>query len=213
MPITRERMLKDMHEWEDRILTNEVYDVIEANPSPERPRWEDQRYPANGARLDSSSGRLAFDFDECGIRFANNARFSDEPVCFIAQIAHSYKEGSVIYPHIHWIQESDNVPNVLMQYRWYNNGEAPPAWKEVIGGDTIFPYVQDQLQIQRLDIDPTDAVGKRISSFVDVRLFRDSANTSGLFSGTDSYPDGWLLKEFDIHIEMDSNGSSTELSK
>ncbi len=176
--------------------------------------WDDLRFPAMGQSLDSTTGRLDYDFEECGVGFAANARFTEEPLCFICQMPHSKLHGSAVHPHIHWIQNQAADPNWLIQYRVYNNGEAPPAWQLAKPSTTrTFPYVAGNLlQITKFPAIPAPA-DESVSAFIDVRLFRDSANTSTLFTGADAYAGTALLKELDHHILIDSLGSRDEYVK
>lgn len=175
--------------------------------------WDDIRFPANGARLDTSSGRLDFNFDECGIDFQDNARFPNEPICFIAQFSHSKKLDSIVNPHIHWIQNQNVIPNWLLQYRWYRNGDEVPAYTTAKFTTSIFNFVLNPiLQITSFP-DLTPPTGETVSSILDIRLFRDNNNDSGLFAGSDTYIGDALLKEFDIHFQKDTNGSTMVFMK
>lgn len=176
--------------------------------------WDDLRFPFVGRNIDTAAGFIDYDYTDLGVTFAVNARYAQtEQVSMVVQLPHSWKEGSVLVPHIHWIQSAAAVPNFMIEYRAYNNGEAPPVvWQQAVLDHHAFDYVSGSLaQISSFPmIDMTDL---RISCLVDVKFFRDSANASGLFAGVDPLVAGSLVKEFDIHYQIDALGSELEFIK
>ena len=178
---------------------------------PEKTNWDDERFPFTGARLDSASGRVDFNFTECTVDFAANARYPEEPVCFIAQMTHSKCLQSIVAPHIHWVQSEVTVPNWLMAYRWYNNGSAVPAFTLVPAEAPAFTYVSgDMMQLSNFGHISPPAT-ETISSILDIKIYNDTANTSTLFAGASAVVG--QAKEMDIHVMKDSVGSGTEFVK
>jgi hypothetical protein len=178
--------------------------------------WDDQRFPANAANLDVSSGRIDYNYDEMTVDYADNSRYPNEVVGIAAQMSHARKDDSDIYPHLHWNQTSSDIPNILVEYRWYNNDELVPAGFTQIVIDTVeftYPGSGNFAQISSIPLLGGLGAGKRLSSFFDIRIFRDVSNASILFPGVDTYAGVWALKEFDIHIEIDMNGSRQEFIK
>jgi hypothetical protein len=176
-------------------------------------RWDDLRFPAVGQQVDTSSGRLDYDYINCGINFAVNARYSEEPLCHVVQIPHNKQFGTALKPHIHWEQNSADTPNWLLEWRWVNNGELRGTYQLSAHSSNVFPYVSGNLQQITTFPEIPAPVRESVSSILDVKLYRDSANTSTLFSGSDTYSGPALLKEFDIHYQIDSFGSTEEYSK
>ena len=176
--------------------------------------FEDLRFPFIGQQIDTSSGRIDYDYQENGIGFQANARYPEEPICMISQLSHAIKLGSALYPHIHWIQEQAAFPNWLMEYRIYNNGDTVPAvWTPAIIASHTYAWVAGALlQLSSFPVIDASAL-TLLSGFVDVRIYRDSTNASGLFGGADPVAAVVLAKEFDIHIELNTIGSKTETSK
>ena len=174
--------------------------------------WDDLKFPATGNNLDSAATRYRYDFDELAIIFDANARKSEEILGYIAQMEHAWAEESTLKPHIHWIQSQAAVPNWLIEYRRYNNGSIVPAFTAVAALSSIFTYTSgDMLQITTFpDI---NMAGLTVSSFVDVRITRDTDNTSGLFAGVDPVTGPVSFKEFDFHAQNDSRGSLLEYIK
>jgi len=118
---------------------------------------------------------------------------------FSRQLPHSYKEGTAIEAHIHWINPSNETGNVVwgLEYTWANVGSSfnnttiarvsAPVWGQDIHMAT--------------DIVRIDGRGKKISSIIICRLFRDGG------ANEDTLNDGVYLMEFDFHYQIDYPGS------
>lgn len=173
------------------------------------PRWDDLRFPTTGDRLDSASTRYSFDSTELGVTFDNDSRYPNEQLSNIVQIPHAWREQSGIRPHIHWIQNQSAIPNWLMAYRVYNNNETPGTFTEVALSSTVFTYTTGSI-VQISSFPEIDMTGMSLSCFVDIKIWRDTTNASGVFAGADPVATGVLLKEYDIHYLVDSFGSPIE---
>jgi len=176
--------------------------------------WDDDRFPALGAGLDNASGRIDYDFTECAVGYQANARYPNEPLCIAAQNSHKWMLRTEVRPHLHWVQAQAAVPNWLMQYRIWENGAVKPAWVLQAYDATVFTYpgageICQITTFPNIDMSAVDSV----SCFIDIRIFRDSANTSTLFAGADPVATVVLLKEYDHHRPEDGPGSVTEFRK
>jgi len=163
--------------------------------------WDDLRFPATLIRQ-GATVKPDFDATELGLLFPQND--ATEIAYIIGQFPHTRKNGSNIRPHVHWIQTSANEPVWKMDYRWYKNGEAPSGtWTTLTCDDPVFTYTSgSMLQIcafPEINGSSIDAV----SSIIDIRLYRDDNVISG----------DVLLKEFDIHYQIDQIGSRQEFVK
>lgn len=177
------------------------------------PQWDDERFPFTGQRIDVSGGRLDYNYSELGVDFQSNALYPNDVVGMICQMHHAWKQGDNICPHLHWAQNQNAVPNWLLEYRLYDNGEAiPAAWTQLTGTE-LFTYTAGTiLQITDFgEIDASSLTG--VSAFIDFKLYRDSNNASGQFAGADPYAGDALSKEYDIHYRRDSSGSKEEFAK
>lgn len=178
--------------------------------------WEDVKFSFIGERIDISSGRIDYNYTELGIDYADNSRYAvTEQVSMICQLPHAYELESSISPHLHWVQSHANVPNWLLVYRKYRNGDAVPgAWVEAILSSHAFAYTAGTI-LQKSAFPVIDMTGMdSLSGFIDFKLFRDTPNTSTLFGGADPLVGDALAKEFDIHIQIDApSGSEQELVK
>ncbi len=161
-------------------------------------------------KLESPSSRITQDVAEGTVVFATNADLTDYIVMNI-QISHSWKMGSELHPHLHWIQSQNNNPNWLIQYRWQRNGQSKTtAWASTPLATNAFTYVSGDLnQISGFPVitPPTDY---RMSDILQFRILRDTANTSGLFAGADPYTTSVHAYSFDNHYIKDRVGSRVE---
>ena len=177
--------------------------------------WDDLRFPLIAARLDTSAGRVDFNFADCTVDIQDNANLTDE-ICIIAQNQHSKLLGSELEFHIHWLQNQDKVPNFLIGYRWTNIGEAAIA----VGSEqyltphsNAMPYVSGTIHQLTEFGGVKKPVKDTLSSILQLRLFRDTANDSSLFSGNDDYTGDVQVFELDLHYKKDGFGSNLEYVK
>ena len=174
--------------------------------------YEDMRFPFTGQNIDTSTGRIDYDYTDLGVAFAANARYTEEVVGMICQLSHGRKPGSMLYPHIHWLQNQAAMPNFLMLYRLVANGAAPGGWTPaLLSGNKFIWSAGMLLQISSFAaIDASSLV--EVSDFMDIKFYRDTTNASGLFGGADPIGDPVTVKELDVHIITDRVGSKSEYS-
>jgi len=179
--------------------------------------WEDLRFPLSGQRLDSSSGRIDFNYFNGGVDYQSNARYPDEPVSMLAQLSHGTKFDE-IRPHMHWLQISSDVPNWLLAYKVIENSETTTKETDFSNHTLLtiqshaFTYVSGNL-VQISSFGAIDISSLGISDCIHFVLFRDSSNTSGEFSGADPSSSVEFVYEFDVHYEIDTIGSRSEFTK
>lgn len=166
--------------------------------------WEDLRFPATA--INPAGAPSAMSFDTTNIGFIAGPS-GTSVIAIIAQLPHAWKEGSSIYPHIHWMPMNTDDKNVYwrMEYIWVNRGDIEPAtWTTVnIQSAAAGAAMTHQLS----SFGAISGAGKTISSILTIKISRIGGDTLDTFSGDA------LLKEFDIHYEIDTIGSRTELSK
>lgn len=163
--------------------------------------------------------------------FTDGTNDDNKEVFFNVQMPHDYKEGSTIYPHIHWSTTAalgTTRPVWKLEYQWVNLNDnyvstalTPiTAYRIVQAGGGLEPidaappfYPTTNLSgIRTSMITPLGSIvgtGKKISSVLLMRLTRATNDTNDTF--TDAA--GAFLISFDIHYEIDSFGSSAEYVK
>jgi hypothetical protein len=185
----------------------------------------DGTYKANGnattyddllgdvTRLQVVGVGIAFDNAENAVKFQTSANLSDYVIANY-QIRHRWKAGSSIYPHIHFEQAQNQVPNFLIRSRWQRNGSAKTTtWTDYKCNTLAFTYVSGTLNNIAYGAAITAPSGYSISDIIELRIFRDNGNTSTVFAGADPYTTDVLVTGIDIHIEEDTLGSRTEYTK
>jgi hypothetical protein len=176
--------------------------------------WDDLRVSFASRSTGSAPTMTAFAGGTTLYEWAYTANASDKFLYCEVQLPHSWKEGTRIYPHIHWTSSSTNSGNVVwnMDFSWQNVLGTPGTY----GSTTLATItaaasgVSWRHQINNLQVSGTDGIdgtGKTISSILVCRIWRDGG------IGADSYPDNAFLIGFDIHYEIDGIGSRTTTAK
>lgn len=173
--------------------------------------WEDMN--GSALQLKVSGVGLSINSAENQLEFTTGANLSDYAYDNY-QLRHAWKLGSVLKPHIHWHQAQNQSPNWLLQYRWQANAEAKTtAWTNLKCNTLAFTYTSGTLNQISYSAALTPPANAGLSDILEVRLLRDNSNTSGVFSGADTYTATAAVMFVDIHIEEDTLGSRTEYVK
>jgi hypothetical protein len=145
-------------------------------------------------------------FDTANIGFLASPS-ATQVIAIIAQMPHSWKLGSTIYPHIHWMPITTNTGSVLwhIEYKWTNVfATESGTWTTL---DILSPADGIAFKHQLSSFGGISGEGKYLSSILTIKISRIGGD------GTDTYTADALLKEFDIHYEMDTLGSRQEYIK
>lgn len=174
--------------------------------------WRDEL--GDITRIQVSGIGISVDGAENTMDFSTTANLSDY-VYANYQINHDWKSGTAANIHIHFLQTNNAVPNFLIEHRWQKNGAAKTtAWTRAICTTLAFTYTAGTLnQIAYLSGGIAAPVGYGISDILQIRIYRDNANTSGLFPGADAYTGDAEVTSADIHLECDTLGSRSEYAK
>lgn len=128
---------------------------------------------------------------------------------FSVQIPHGWKEGTDIYPHIHWATTVNGGAGQKvswgLEYQW--------ADMYTIFGNTNLIYANTAIPDEQIVKDKhyftefaaISGSGKTASSMLNCRLFRDGIS-AGL---TDDFGDTAFMFEFDFHYEVYRFGTET----
>lgn len=163
--------------------------------------FEDLAVPLTMA-MQGATSLPHFDYTNIGYLFPQND--PAEKLYFIVQMPHAWKQGTTIYPHVHWQQAADANVTWKMDYKWHNIGSAIPAnWTTLNLATLVHTYESGtihQLSKSTAGIAGTDM---NISSIMQIILYRDD----------NTYTGDAMAFQFDIHYEKDGFGSNGEYTK
>ena len=167
-------------------------------------RWDDLRAPATAINPPGQLSDPDWDNTNGGWLFAPNGT---EVLWIIMQMPHAYKQGSSIRPHIHWQPINTDTGDVLwrMEYKWTNINDVDAGTFTTLNILTAGSGTALTHQINGFG--EIDGTGKRISSILTLKLSRIGGDS------TDTYNTDALLKEFDVHFQINSTGSRQEYIK
>lgn len=187
--------MRKLYNFADTILDRQLKEITDFYGA-----WEDLRFPFTQLR----QGALAKpDFDETNVGLLFPQNDATEKIFIVAQMPHSYQEGTAIYPHVHWQQSANTAVIWKLDYKWFNGGDAVPASFTTISTSSgLFTYSSGNLH-QKTFFDSIDGTGKRISSMLLMKVYRDDNTTTGDVLGF----------EFDIHYKSNTSGSRSQSSK
>ena len=191
--------------------------VIESDGTPRLDNsatvFDDLRFDALSIKLSGSSG-IAVNLTENTVDFATGADINDYLIAS-PQMPHALKFQTKIYPHIHFFQAMNAVPNFAIQYRWQSNSlSKTTAWTALKCNTAVFTYTGGTiLQIATTTDGITPPVDQKISDICQFRVIRDTKNGLGLSFGADPYNATAGVLSFDCHFEIDTQGSRTQYAK
>lgn len=166
--------------------------------------WEDMHFSLTSSKL-GANAKPDVDYTNVGLLFPQNS--TAEIVYFVGQMPHQWKAGSLIYPHIHWQQMNTNVVVWKLSYKLLELGAAVPTNFTTIATTTnVFPYVSGNLN-QISAFPPITMTGHTISTVLLMKLYREDNVDAGAGTGDA------LAFQYDIHYEIDSQGSNSEYTK
>lgn len=169
--------------------------------------WDDLRFPASAINPAGAASPMTYDVTNLGFTAANGA--GDTYIAVIGQMPHSWKMGSNIHPHIHWLPSNTNigVVNFTIEYKWTNIGEVESSTWTTLSMLVPGNGTANMSMLSEWDSGGMNGTGKTLSSTISMKISRRETSASDNFTGN------VLIKEFDIHYEMDSLGSASELGK
>ena len=132
---------------------------------------------------------------------------STDIIYFEAEILHSYKEGTDLEFHIHYVPEDNTAGNVrwVFTHSWANEDAAFPG-ETTETTIVATPEVTDQHT--EATIDDITGTGKTISSVLICSLARTGGHGDDTYNAKSIY-----LIHADFHFEMDTVGSREEETK
>lgn len=172
--------------------------------------FEDLRVPAQNTKLNPSKSEPAFEefIDGLFVLKFDTSNADDESAHFIAQIPHSYKVGSNLYPHVHWSPDNTNTGDVRWQFE-YVIASIDDEFSSSATTNTVTAVAAGSVGAHQVNSFPViDGSGIGISSIIIGRLTRLSQSDA-----EDTFTGNACFLEFDFHYEIDTLGSKTEFVK
>lgn len=169
--------------------------------------WDDIVGSLIARRLESTSGKLNYDYAESAIVMQSGGSVADneDRLMFNFQYPHAAIADGTMNLHIHWEQTDAVDKEFTVQYRVQGNGAAKnTTWTTVVvstATNNVFPYTSGTLN-QITDLVNVDMTGSGVSATAQFRLAR-----------TDSSSGDILAVFVDAHVKRDSVGSRTEYTK
>ena len=174
----------------------------------EATQWDDIVGDAFGRKLNSSTGKLDYDWSENNLKFQSGGDItkSADRLVWNVQKMHKVKTDSELRYHIHFEKSDNTVRTFTLQYRIQGNGEEKTTSWTTLTTTTepvneVFPYSGGTLN-QIVKFPPIDWSDVILSSTVNFRLARTDSESGDVHV---SFVDG--------HVEVDSDGSNEEWVK
>lgn len=174
--------------------------------------WRDQLTDALNLKVQGSG--LALNVTESTVEFAANADYPTDYLYCNVQLNHDKDLTASIYPHIHFFQAEDHIPNFLLEYRWQKNlGAKTTAWTKLKCNTLAQEYTSGTINQIAYSAAIAAPEGTAISDILQCRIYRDITNDSEAFTGADPYTAVVGVTAFDLHFQINSLGSTDEYTK
>ena len=174
--------------------------------------WRDQLTDAINIKIQGSGIQL--NSADSTMEFATNADYNTDFLYLNMQLNHDKDLTSSIYPHIHFFQTQNNVPNFLLEYRWQKTfGGKTTAWTKLKCNTLAQSYsgtTKNNIAQANAIIPPS---GSSLSDIIQFKIYRDTANDSLEFLAPDPYTTVVGVTAFDCHFQINSLGSTDEYTK
>lgn len=135
-----------------------------------------------------------------------------QEVYFDVQLPHGYKEGSDLYPHVHWSPKVNGSADqqVVWGLEFTKAGVGQIyGLTQTISGVNRFPNDNPIVAYKHYatSLGAISGSGLSISSMLKCRLYRKTSNV------VNNFPYDAVLHEFDVHVQLDTRGSDEEFEK
>jgi len=169
--------------------------------------WDDLRFPVTAINPPGAVSDPTFDTTNGTLLFGATGT---DVIYVIAQMPHSWKEGTAVVPHVHWYKTTSAAGNVLwrLEYKKFPIGAVGDADFTAI--DQATPAISDgnvALTHALTSFGEIDMTGLTLSDMLLMKVSRIGDNAA------DTYGADAALMEFDIHYQIDGLGSQQEFTK
>jgi len=208
-------LLLDPTETPDGIKTGDAVDNVELNKTQgvrqngSSATWDDLRFPpSNSSKIPGKEAKDQIYKSAIVLKFQDHV---DQGITFVVQLPHWYKLGSDLKPHMHITLpvagSASGVENIKfdMTYCAANLGDAFPVESSL--------SITADVQNSAADLHGYVPLGTIDGSAIDDVSTMILCSLTRDVSVANNFTEDVYLLEVDIHYEIDSLGSETELSK
>lgn len=202
--------------WDNKLGTSTNYSAWDSTghqtmSGNARP-WRDELTDA--LNIKTTGTGVALNTADNTVEFSAVAAYANDYLYLNVQLNHDKDLSSSIYPHIHFFQKSNAVPNFVIQYRWQKSlGEKVTSWS-ILKCNTLAEAYSGTTKNNIAYCTPiAPPTGSGLSDIVQFRVGRDTGNVSGLFTGADPFAGVAGVLAVDIHFQINSFGSTDEYIK
>lgn len=172
-------------------------------------KWNDLRVSGTEVKPGSTSPAFGAFLGAGGLLVWRFEAAHHDEVHFTIQMPHDWKEGSNIYPHVHWTPVSATAGNVVweLEYSWTNINVAFPGSSNMASAATAaggVAWVHKMTKLLSGGLDYISGTGKTASSMLVCRLHRNAG------VGSDTLAADAAFLEFDLHYQINRIGTDTE---
>ncbi len=163
--------------------------------------WNDLNFEGNQLAAGASAPDMVDLLGSGGLRGrAFDGSATSEQLYGGTELLHGYKEGTAIYPHVHWMPTTADVGNVtwFFEYSWANH-DAVYSEPVVL---SVTSLADGAWNHTRADFPAINGEGYTIGSHIVFRLYRDPT------AATDTYEHDAALLSVGIHYATDGVGSA-----
>jgi len=174
--------------------------------------WRDQLTDALNIKIQGTG--IELNPTESTVDFLTNADYNTDFLYCNVQLNHDKDLLASIYPHLHFFQVENNIPNFLLEYRWQVNlGEKVTSWTKLKCNTLAIAYSGTTKNNIVYSLPIAVPPGTTLSDIIQFKIYRDTTNDSLVFTGLDTYSVAASVLAFDVHFQIDSLGSTDEYVK
>ena len=170
-------------------------------------RWDDLRFPSQGINPPGAASDPVRSTTTGLLEFSGS---TDNVICGIAQMPHSWARGSTIYPHLHLRFLTSSATNSRWKLEYHIADNITPFTNSygiyTDGGTITIANPQNVNKEVLQGFNPIVMAGLKESAVVVWKITR-LANSDA----ADNYTGIVVLLEFDIHFQADKMGTVSEI--
>lgn len=167
--------------------------------------WDDMRTPATATNIGTANAPIFAKLldngaGSTGVYAWMFPQAVNRDLFFWAQFPHSWREGTLIEPHVHWCPTDANAGDVFWRAETTIAKIGDPFPQSVLDS-VAAPAAGVAFEHQLSPLTPMTLSGDKISTMIGCRIIRGGANV------LDTYGNDAALLEIDFHFQLDTPGS------